>query len=104
MHRWKGKVAVVTGASAGIGAAISEALVKEGVIVIGLARRVHKIEELAHHLSNATGKLYGIECDLESEDNITNAFAQVERVHGGVDVLVNNAGIFKMGSIIGKFS
>lgn len=103
MHRWVGKVAVVTGASAGIGAAICEALVKEGVTVVGLARRVHKIHELAERLKEHTGKLHGLECDLEIENEIASAFDRVEKDFGGVDILVNNAGIMKMESVIGIF-
>ena len=47
MERWNGKIAIVTGASAGIGAAIAKTLVEHGVKVIGCARNLQKLEELA---------------------------------------------------------
>lgn len=94
MERWVGKVAVVTGASSGIGAAIALDLAKTGMIVIGLARRVHLIEELAARLPlTATGSLHAYKCDVSKEDEIKIAFDWVITQFGGVDVLINNAGI-----------
>ena len=52
MDRWRGRVAVVTGASAGIGAAVCRLLANEGMKVVGCARRLEKVEELAKENSN----------------------------------------------------
>lgn len=99
-----GRVAVVTGASAGIGAAIASDLTKAGMIVIGLARRSERIEELWTSLkaenSNITGKLYAFKCDLTEESNIKAAFEWIDEKFGRVDVLINNAGVFMQGNII----
>ncbi|XP_017876987.2 farnesol dehydrogenase-like, partial [Ceratina calcarata] len=91
MNRWTGKVAVVTGASGGIGAAISRALVKNGVKVVGLARRVDKLSEL--HKELGKGKFYPLECDVRKEEDILKVFQWVQKELGGVDILVNNAGV-----------
>lgn len=96
MERWSGKVAVVTGASSGIGAAIVVELVKSGLIVIGLARRVERVEELKKDVPNAVKKnLYAVKCDVSKEDEIIKTFADIEKQFGGVDVLINNAGVLK---------
>ncbi|XP_017889793.1 farnesol dehydrogenase-like [Ceratina calcarata] len=100
MDRWIGKVAVVTGASAGIGAAITKQLVSHGMVVAGLARRVEKIKELEQSLEECSGKLYAIECDVSNEESVTAAFAWVQENLGSVNVLVNNAGISKESSLI----
>ena len=100
MERWTGKVAVVTGASAGIGAAIAKQLVQNGMVVAGLARRVEKIKELAQALEECTGKLYPVECDVSKEESIVAAFAWVQENLGPVNVLVNNAGMTKESSLI----
>ncbi|XP_037045369.1 farnesol dehydrogenase-like [Bradysia coprophila] len=97
MERWSGKVAVVTGASSGIGAAIVIDLVKAGMIVVGLARRKDRVEALKKDIpSNATGKLYAVKCDITRDDDIVKAFGWIVFELGGIDVLVNNAGIVKM--------
>ncbi|KAG8250201.1 Dehydrogenase/reductase SDR member 11, partial [Homalodisca vitripennis] len=100
MDKWRGKVAIVTGASAGIGAAVVQALVHHGMVVVGLARRTEKIEEMSAALSKAgeKGKLVGIKTDLKKEGDILSAFQWVEKELGGPDVLVNNAGITYLGN------
>ncbi|XP_063224833.1 farnesol dehydrogenase-like [Bacillus rossius redtenbacheri] len=93
MERWSGRVAVVTGASSGIGHAVARELVKKGLKVVGLARRADRIEELAASLKDSPGKLYAVKTDLSKEEDIMSAFKWVKENLGGVDVLVNNAGV-----------
>lgn len=99
MEQWVGKVAAVTGASAGIGAAIARQLVNNGMTVVGLARRTDKIEELANSLEGGPGKLHAIECDVTKEESTTAAFSWIEENLGSLDVMINNAGIAKESSL-----
>ncbi|XP_047108192.1 dehydrogenase/reductase SDR family member 11-like isoform X1 [Schistocerca piceifrons] len=91
MERYRGRVAMVTGASAGIGAAITQALLGEGLTVVGVARRAHRVKEL--ELKDAPGKLHAIEGDVSSEESIMSVFRWIKDNLGGVDVLINNAGV-----------
>jgi len=103
MERWIGKVAVVTGASAGIGAQIAIDLANAGMIVVGLARRAERVEELKSKISTtSTGALHAFKCDVTSEDDIKKAFSWTIENFGGVDVLVNNAGIGRNCKLIDK--
>lgn len=102
MDRWAGKVALVTGASAGIGAATVRALVQEGLQVVGIARRVEKIEKIAIELKNEKGKLYALKCDVSKEEDILDVFKWIKENLGGVDVLVNNAGLMYSAGITGN--
>ncbi|XP_058834860.1 farnesol dehydrogenase-like [Topomyia yanbarensis] len=96
MNRWKGKVAVVTGASSGIGAATAKALVKAGLVVVGLARRVERVDALKGELDKEIRhRLNAIKCDISKEDDILNTFKLIEVKFGGVDVLINNAGVLR---------
>uniref|UniRef100_A0A182T3W7 Dehydrogenase n=1 Tax=Anopheles maculatus TaxID=74869 RepID=A0A182T3W7_9DIPT len=98
MERWQGKVAIVTGASSGIGAATVKALANTGLITFGLARRVERVDELKNDLSgDAKDRLHSIRCDITKEEDILAAFREVEEKFGGVDVLINNAGLAKGG-------
>ncbi|KAK0157064.1 hypothetical protein PV328_011942 [Microctonus aethiopoides] len=93
MNRWIGKSAVVTGASSGIGEAIAKSLVNAGMNVIGIARRVDRLEELSKELQSCTkGSFQYVRCDLCNEEDILKAFEYIEEKFGGVDVLINNAG------------
>jgi len=88
------RVALVTGASSGIGAAIAEALARVGMRVAVLARRRDRLEALATALQAAGAKeVLVLPCDLRREDELLAAFATLRARWGGVEVLVNNAGL-----------
>lgn len=71
MDRWQNKIAVVTGASAGIGAAVVKDLVKAGLVVIGLARRVERVRDLGKDLPPELVKnLHAVQCDVSKEDEV----------------------------------
>lgn len=95
MEKWNGRIAVVTGASSGIGAAICTELVREGMIVCGLGRRKDKIEQLRISLFGAEGQLNAVECDITNEQSVKQAYTWIEKTYGGIDLLVNNAGVFR---------
>lgn len=95
MEKWVGKIAVVTGASAGIGAAIVSDLAKAGIHVIGLARRIEKIDELIKSLGLTNGKMYAYQCDVSDQESIKTAFKWIEEKFGKIHILVNNAGVVK---------
>lgn len=88
-------MAIVTGVTSGIGAAICQELVKNGMIVCGLARRKDKIEQLRLSLFGTEGQLNAVECDITNEDSVKNAYQWIKKILGGVDLVVNNAGVFR---------
>ncbi|KAG7171920.1 Dehydrogenase/reductase SDR family member 11-like 1, partial [Homarus americanus] len=93
MERWIGRVALVTGASAGIGAAICRVLVDKGMKVVGAARDEERIQALANELANKPGSLTAIKCDITKDSDILSLFASIKEKFGGVDVCINNAGM-----------
>ena len=90
----QGKVAVITGASSGIGEATARALVAAGYRVALLARRTDRINELAAELGN---NALAIEADVTDRDSILTAAERVRAELGGADILVNNAGLMLLG-------
>ncbi|KAF5288874.1 hypothetical protein FQA39_LY03753 [Lamprigera yunnana] len=95
MQRWKGKVAVVTGASSGIGAALTLSLLKEGLIVVGIARRKEKIQELS-----TNENLYAVRGDITKEEDVLNGFKWIKDNLGPIHILVNSAGVLRITSLI----
>ncbi|MHB1676017.1 MAG: SDR family oxidoreductase [Sulfuriferula sp.] len=90
MQDLAGKVAVVTGASSGIGEAAARLLVQEGVHVVLVARRRERLDSLANELGNAASI---IETDVTSKTQVVMLFDQVRERFGGIDLLFNNAGL-----------
>ncbi|XP_034247218.1 farnesol dehydrogenase-like [Thrips palmi] len=100
MDRWAGRVAVVTGASAGIGSAIAQDLAKAGMRVVGLARREDKLQALAEALAaDGAGELIPVRCDVSDMGDVQRAFQWIDDNVGAVSVLVNNAGVMIAQSI-----
>lgn len=94
MNRWCGKVAVVTGASSGIGAATAVRLAEDGCITIGLARRVERIEQLKCTLKEGhKGDLIAMQCDCSLEGEVRNVFECITSTYGNIQILVNAAGV-----------
>ncbi|XP_055623912.1 farnesol dehydrogenase-like [Toxorhynchites rutilus septentrionalis] len=102
MERWQNKVAIVTGASSGIGASIAKTLAQAGMVTIGLARRIDRVEALKKTLSDdIAARFYALQCDVSKEEDILVAFKFVEEKFGGVHVLVNNAGTYQQVDLLG---
>jgi short-subunit dehydrogenase len=92
-RRFDGDVAVVTGASSGIGRAIALTLAERGATVVGLARRTDLLGELATELAEHAPSSSVVTCDVGNADDYRAALAAIGVRHGRVDILVNNAGI-----------
>lgn len=102
MDRWANKVAVVTGASSGIGERICRDLCTQKVIVVGLARRTDRLSQIQADIAKdpSAGQFVPLCCDVTDEKQIKAAFDKIVKDHGGVDILVNNAGVFTDGGIL----
>ena len=85
-----GRVAVITGASSGIGEATARALAADGHRLALLARRIDRIQMLAHELGNG---VLAIRADVADRDSIVAAAERVQNELGGADILINNAGV-----------
>ncbi len=87
------KVALVTGASAGMGKAIAELFAQEGATVIALARRIDRLNALAEDAQSRGAIIVPMQCDICDDKDIEKAVETVSKQYGTIDILVNNAGI-----------
>ncbi len=85
-------VAVITGASSGIGAALAELLSKEGASVVLAARRREKLDEVTHRVTGTGGNATAIQCDVTVPREAEELIHQTIQTYGRIDILVNNAG------------
>src|SRR6201994_3057012 len=100
MSNESNKVAVVTGASRGIGAAVAERLAADGfTVVINYAGDTKSAEALAHKIEAKGGRALTAKADVSDANAVRGMFDAAEAAFGGVDVLVNNAGIMKLARI-----
>jgi 3-oxoacyl-[acyl-carrier protein] reductase len=94
------KVAIVTGASGGIGGAVAERLARDGfTVVVNYAGKAQPAEELVRQIEAAGGKAVAHQADIADPEAVRKMFEAAQTAFGGVDVLINNAGIMKLATI-----
>jgi len=100
MKRLENKVAVVTGASKGIGAAIAKSLAAEGAkVVVNYSSAAADAEKVVAEIVNNGGTAIAVQANVAKETDIEKLFEATVNHYSGVDILVNNAGIYKWGSL-----
>lgn len=95
MFNLKGRVAVITGASSGLGKQMSEAFAKQGADLVIVARRIERLEQLSSQLEKYNIKCLPVKCDVTNTKDINAAIKLVEKHFDKVDILVNCAGSSK---------
>lgn len=95
MNKLQGKTAIVTGASAGIGAAIAKELASKGANIVLAARRMDKLNEVKNEITEITNrkvKVIAVQADVSVKNDVNQLVEQAQTELGNVDILVNNAG------------
>lgn len=101
MGKLTGKVALVTGASSGIGEATARVLAAEGAKVVAAARRTDRLQQLAKEIEAGGGEVLLVTADVRSEADCERMVAETIARFGQIDILVNNAGVMLLGPIVG---
>jgi len=100
MRKLDGKVAIVTGASKGIGAGIARHLAEEGAaVVVNYASSKDAAEGVVTEVTRAGGRAIAVQADVSRAADVARLFAEAKRAFGRVDILVNNAGIYEFGAL-----
>jgi NADP-dependent 3-hydroxy acid dehydrogenase YdfG len=100
-ERLDGTVALVTGASSGIGEATARALAREGAAVAMAARRKERLDALAAEIEQAGGRALAIEADITDRDQAQETVRRTVAELGRLDTVVNNAGVMLLGPAVG---
>jgi NAD(P)-dependent dehydrogenase (short-subunit alcohol dehydrogenase family) len=97
--KFENKVAVITGASRGIGRAIAMALAKEGAIIVANARRKAPLDELVKDVEELNGRIVAVQGDVTNEEDVKTLHNEVIGQFGHCDILINNVGVGKYGPV-----
>jgi 3-oxoacyl-[acyl-carrier protein] reductase len=93
--RLENKIALVTGASKGIGAGIAKALAAEGAsVIVNYASSKEGADRTVAEITSKGGKAVAVQGDVAKQSDITNLLAKTKSIYGRLDILVNNAGVF----------
>ncbi|MGI9049833.1 MAG: SDR family NAD(P)-dependent oxidoreductase [Rubrobacteraceae bacterium] len=104
MAKLDGKVAIVTGASSGIGEATAEALAAEGANVVIAARREERLSDLKQRMESGGTSVLTVQCDVTDEEQAHDLIRKAEEEFGSVDILVNNAGVMLLSKVEKRLS
>lgn len=101
MHKLTGKVAVVTGASKGIGADIAKGLADEGAsVVVNYSSSKQGADKVVSEITRRGGKAITVQGDVADESDVKRIFDETKRAFGRLDILVNNAGVYQMAPLL----
>lgn len=100
MFNLKGRVAVITGASSGLGKQMAKGFASQGADLVIMARRLERLEELKSELEQLGVRCLPIKCDVTKPEEVKNAALETEKFFGKVDILVNCAGSAKNNGIL----
>lgn len=104
MNQINGKIALVTGASQGVGASIAESLIRAGATVIGIASRQERLTRFSESLKDKQSQFHPIVCDLSQVEQVVSAFEKIKSEFGTIHILVNNAAVLFNDFIIGNYN